>query len=138
MNRNEEIGEVLTQGYLFIDNIKYNILEVKNDSILKFTLVDDVGRYRDDIEVHKNTWSSQIKLSYEDEIRIKLLRKLGYAYLKVLKNRAMISSDSYFKKYDVIYCLDSLPQGVYEIDEDCNVHYLGSTNICIANRVFDF
>lgn len=129
MKTHEEIGRAVAQRYLFINNKRYEITEVKmNGKFSSFSILDEKGNYNGYIDVFNDKWYAEPKISDEDKIRIGMLRELDYRYLKVEENYTDISYDDTFEETYRVYCLNSLPKGIYKITEDgYYIHYLGGS-----------
>lgn len=116
MRTYEEIGKVVTQGFLFIDNEKYHITEVKRFGGESFFMIDGKALSAG-VKVQSGGWTVEPVLSAEDKARLEVLTELGYNYIRNYDSTIQVSQDSDFDAYDTLYSFDSVPEGTYEIGE---------------------
>ena len=120
MRTNEEIGKVITQGFLFIDNEKYYITEVKRFGGASIFMITNENRTLSaGVNAQSETWTTEPTLSAEDKIRLEILTQLGYNYIRNYKSTIQVSQDSDFDIYDTLNDFDSVSEGTYEI----GLHY---------------
>ena len=119
MRTNEEIGKAITQGFLFIDNEKYYITEVKRmGGASIFIIENESGTLSAGVDAQFGTWTAEPTLSAEDKIRLEVLADLGYNYIEVSEDCVHICKGIDFLTGHLVYCFDNLPDGRYEITED--------------------
>lgn len=120
MRINEEIGKAITQGFLFINNKKYYITEVKRiGGASIFIIIDESGTLSAGVDVQSETWTTKPTLSAKDKIRLDILIQLGYNYIRNYNSTIQVSQDSDFDVYETLNDFDSVPEGTYEI----GLHY---------------
>ena len=118
MRTNEEIGRAITQGFLFIDNEKYYITEVKRIGGASIFIIENESRTMSaGANVKSGGWTVEPVLSAEDKARLEVLTELGYNYIRNYNSTIQVSQDSNFDVYDTLYSFDSVPEGTYEIGE---------------------
>ena len=116
MRTYEEIAKVVIQGFLFIDNEKYYITEVKSVRGASIFVITDESRTSiAGVNVQSGAWTAEPVLSAEDKIRLDILNQLGYNYIRNYNSTIQVSQDSDFDVYDTLYSFDSVPKGTYEI-----------------------
>lgn len=119
MRTYEEIAKVVIQGFLFIDNEKYYITEVKcvRGGASIFMITNESGTMSVGVNVQSGAWTAEPVLSVEDKARLEVLTELGYNYIRNYDSTVQVSQDSDFDVYDTLYSFDSMPEGTYEIGE---------------------
>ena len=119
MRTYEEIAKVVIQGFLFIDNEKYYITEVKGvrGGASIFMITNESRTMSAGVNVKSGAWTAEPVLSAEDKARLEVLAELGYNYIRNYNSTIQISQDSDFDTYDTLYSFDSVPEGTYEIGE---------------------
>ena len=118
MRTYEEIGKAITQGFLFINNEKYYITEVKSVRGASIFMITDESRtFITRVNVQSGAWTTEPTLSAEDKARLEVLAELGYNYIRNYDSTIQVSQDSDFDVYDTLYSFDSVPEGTYEIGE---------------------
>ena len=118
MRTYEEIVKVVIQGFLFIDNEKYYITEVKSvRGASIFMITNESGTLSAGVNVKSGAWTAEPVLSAEDKARLEVLTELGYNYIRNYNSTVQVSQDSDFDVYDTLYSFDSMPEGTYEIGE---------------------
>ena len=119
MRTNEEIGKAITQGFLFIDNEKYYITEVKRiGGASIFIITDENVTLSAGVDTQSETWTTEPTLSAEDKIRLEVLAELGYNYIEVNEECVHVCKGIDFLVCYSMYCFDNLPDGRYEITEN--------------------
>ena len=120
MRTYEEIAKAVIQGFLFIDNEKYYITEVKcvRGGASIFMLVNESGTLSARVKVQSEIWTAEPVLSAEDKARLEVLAELGYNYIRNYNSIIQVSQDSDFVAYDTLYGFDSVLEGTYEIGLD--------------------
>ena len=116
MRTYEEIAKVVIQGFLFIDNEKYYIAEVKSVRGASIFVITDESRTSiAGVNVQSGAWTVGPVLSAKDKARLEVLTELGYNYIRNYDSTVQVSQDSDFDVYDTLYSFDSVPKGTYEI-----------------------
>lgn len=120
MRTYEEIAKVVIQGFLFIDNEKYYITEVKRvHGASIFMITNESGTLSAGVNVKSGGWTVEPVLSAEDKARLEVLTELGYNYIRNYNSTIQVSQDSDFDVYETLNDFDSVPEGAYEI----GLHY---------------
>ena len=118
MRTYEEIGKAITQGFLFINNEKYYITEVKSVRGASIFMITDESRtFITRVNVQSGTWTTEPTLSAEDKARLEVLAELGYNYIRNYDSTIQISHNLDFNIHKTLYSFDSIPEGTYEIGE---------------------
>lgn len=122
MRTYEEIAKVVIQGFLFIDNEKYYIIEVKSVRGASIFMITNESRTMSaGVNVKSGAWTAEPVLSAEDKIRLDILNQLGYNYIRNYNSTIQVSQDSDFDAYEILNDFDSVPEGTYEIGLDCKL-----------------
>ena len=123
MRTYEEIAKVVIQGFLFIDNEKYYITEVKGvrGGASIFMITNKSGTLSAGVNVKSGAWTTELTLSAEDKARLEVLAELGYNYIRNYNSSVQVSQDSDFDVYDTLNVFDSVPEGTYEIGLYCEL-----------------
>lgn len=126
MRTNEEIGKAITQGFLFIDNEKYYITEVKRiGGASIFIIINESETLSAGVNAQSETWTTEPTLSAEDKIRLEVLTDLGYDYIEVSEDCAHVCKREDFLVCYSMWCFDNLPDGRYEITENYELRRIG-------------
>ena len=119
MRTYEEIAKVVIQGFLFIDNEKYYITEVKcvRGGASIFMIKNESETLSAGVNVQSGVWTAEPTLSAEDKARLEVLAELGYNYIRNYNSTIQISHNLDFIIHKTLYSFDSIPEGTYEIGE---------------------
>lgn len=126
MRTYEEIGKAITQGFLFINNEKYCITEVKRmGGASIFIIENESGTLGAGVDAQFGTWTAEPVPSAEDKIRLEVLADLGYNYIEVSEDCVHVCKTEDFLVCYSMWCFDNLPNGRYEITEDYELGWIG-------------